>query len=105
MLKIHTQIRAVSHYLDTMCSFRFGNAFRHIGILYQGMRVWMACATEQTLCRQYFTDAPAKHDCNPVTGMAHYADVMRDQEEAETELLVQSVKQVENLRLDRKVER
>ena len=65
----------------------------------------MARIAEQLAHRRLLDDPSGVHHRDPVGHLGDDAEVVRDQEEREAQPLLQVAQQVENLRLDRDVER
>ena len=60
---------------------------------------------EKLSCRGALHDLARVHDENPVRGLGHDAEVVRDEENGERELVPQREEKLEDLRLHRDVER
>ena len=60
---------------------------------------------EQRVDRRFFDDAAGVHDGDAVGHLGDDAEVVGDEEQREPQPLLQVAQQVENLRLDRHVER
>ena len=84
-------------------SLRFG-----IGVgaaLKQSLGVRMQRLGEELLGRRLLDDPAQIHDGDVLADVAHHRQVVRDEQVGEPEILLQTHQQVENLRLDRDVER
>ena len=60
---------------------------------------------EQGPRRAFLDDAPAIHDGDAVADMIHHREVMADQEKGDAEITLEILEKVEDLRLDRDIER
>ena len=65
----------------------------------------MTRSREHVARRTALHDAPEVHDCDPVAQMANHAEVMGDEQHREAEIGAQRGDQVEDLGLQRDVER
>jgi hypothetical protein len=65
----------------------------------------MARRREELVGRRRFHDLARVHDRDPVAGLGHDAQVVRDQEEGEPERLAEPAEEEQDLELDGHVER
>ena len=65
----------------------------------------MIGAGEEVLRPRLFHDAAKIHYRKPVGEVLHHAEIMADEQQREAELALQVLQQVDDLRLDRDVER
>ena len=70
----------------------------------QGPGVGVQRSRVQLVPRGRFDDLSEVHDGHPVADVAHHAEVVGDEQVAETEPFLQHLEQVDDLRLDRNVE-
>ena len=71
----------------------------------QSLRIRMPWTCEEGFGRREFDDATDIHHGEPIGDVLDDAEIVRDEEIADTEILLQILQQVEDLRLDRDVER
>ncbi len=84
---------------DAKAWIRRQNAFQ------QRLGVGMARVGEDLICRPFFDDAAEIHDSDPIREMFDHGQVVRDQKVCQPQLILQVLKKVQNLRLDRDVQR
>jgi len=73
--------------------------------LQQALRVRVLRAFKHRRRGRKLDDAPEIHDCHSIGHVAHDREFMGDQQHAETGMTLQILQQIENLRLDRHIER
>ena len=71
----------------------------------QRLGVRMGRRPEQAVGRRHFHHATGAHHHDPVGDVIHHREIMRDEDIGEAKLLLQVLEEVEDLRLDRDIER